>query len=298
MSQATQTTLATALDEINIRLQQQGPAGPDGVAAFSGASGTVSFATAVVRFLARMKDTANWAKIGVFDRVNNVAKSGDIALTDNTAFDFFIPNALMYSDAKMVLVSIGSGNILADGESCPAAFAPITVYPAVTVASTPQTITSTSATALVVGANGATNPVLQIDANTASVATGLKVTGAAAAGRVALAVISSGTNEGLDINAKGSGTIRIGNSSTGNVLIGGGGGIAVLSGTLTAGGLLTCALQVATSGPLIYSGSGAPSISAAVKGSIYLRTDGSSTSTRLYVATDTAGTWTPCTTAA
>jgi hypothetical protein len=158
--------------------------------------------------------------------------------------------------------------------------------------------TSTSASALAVGANGATNPVLKVNANTASVATGVQVTGAAAAGRVALAAISSGTNEGLDIDAKGSGTIRIGNSSTGNVLLGGGGGLVVVPGTLTAGGLLTCAIQVATSGPLIYSGSGAPSISAAVKGSIYLRTDGSSTSTRLYVATDTSGTWTPCTTAA
>jgi hypothetical protein len=72
----------------------------------------------------------------------------------------------------------------------------------------------------------------------------------------------------------------------------------VVNGTLTAGGLVTNAVQVATAGPLIYSGSGAPTISAAVKGSIYLRTDGSSVSTRLYVATDTVGTWTAVTTAA
>jgi len=159
------------------------------------------------------------------------------------------------------------------------------------------TVTSTSASALTVGANGATAPVLKVDANTASVATGVGITGAAAGSRVAIAAISSGTNEGLDLNAKGSGTVRIGNSSTGAVLIGGS-AATVLSGTLTAGGLLTCALQVATSGPLVYSGSGAPTISAAVQGSIYLRTDGSSTSTRLYVATNTSGTWTPVTTAA
>lgn len=75
-------------------------------------------------------------------------------------------------------------------------------------------------------------------------------------------------------------------------------GVLVLPGTITAGGLLTNALQVGTSGPLVYSGSGAPTISAAVKGSLYLRTDGSSTSTRAYIATDTAGTWTAITTAA
>lgn len=85
------------------------------------------------------------------------------------------------------------------------------------------TVTSTSASALTVGRQGATDPVLKVNANTASVATGISITGAAAAGRVAVAAISSGTNEGLDINAKGSGSVRIANSSTGDVLIGGGG---------------------------------------------------------------------------
>ena len=81
------------------------------------------------------------------------------------------------------------------------------------------TITSAGANALAVGANGATNPVLKIDASTASVATGVSVKGAAAASRVAVAVLSSGANEGLDIDAKGSGTIRLGNASTGNIAL-------------------------------------------------------------------------------
>jgi hypothetical protein len=46
----------------------------------------------------------------------------------------------------------------------------------------------------------------------------------------------------------------------------------------------------------IYFGSGAPTVVAA-KGSIYLRSDGSSTSTRLYVASDSAGAWVAVTTA-
>jgi len=45
------------------------------------------------------------------------------------------------------------------------------------------------------------------------------------------------------------------------------------------------------------AGSGAPSYSAP-KGSLYVRTDGSSTSTRVYVNTDGATTWTSVTTAA
>jgi hypothetical protein len=85
------------------------------------------------------------------------------------------------------------------------------------LSSAAHTITSTSANALAVGANGVTNPVLKVDASTASVATGISITGAAAASRAALAVISSGANEGLSIDAKGSGTIRLGATSTGAV---------------------------------------------------------------------------------
>lgn len=47
----------------------------------------------------------------------------------------------------------------------------------------------------------------------------------------------------------------------------------------------------------IYSGTGAPAFSAA-KGSLFVRTDGSSTSTRMYINTDGSTTWTNFTTAA
>ncbi len=81
-------------------------------------------------------------------------------------------------------------------------------------------ITSSDAAALVVGPNGATNPTLQADASTSSAATGIEVTGKAATAGVALAAISSGTNESLDIDAKGSGTIDLAGTSTGAVTVG------------------------------------------------------------------------------
>lgn len=102
----------------------------------------------------------------------------------------------------------------------------ITKYPIVSSSTTvstlagPFTITSTSANAIAVGANGTTNPVVQVDASTASVATGLKVTGAAAASGLALAAISSGTNENLTLDAKGTGTVTINGTATGAVNIG------------------------------------------------------------------------------
>ena len=66
-----------------------------------------------------------------------------------------------------------------------------------------QNITSTSANALTVGPNGATNPVLQIDASTASQATGVKITGAAAGGGAKIESISSAANEDIILGTKG-----------------------------------------------------------------------------------------------
>lgn len=76
------------------------------------------------------------------------------------------------------------------------------------------------------------------------------------------------------------------------------GSVTALSATATtAGGATSAALSMGTAAIGIYFGSGAPTISAA-QGSLYLRTDGSSTSTRLYVNTNGSTTWTNVTTAA
>lgn len=81
----------------------------------------------------------------------------------------------------------------------------------------PVAITDANAAALVVGANGATNPAFVVDTVTASSATGVKVKSAAAAAGVAVSVVSSGTNEALKIDAKGTGTITLNGTGTGAV---------------------------------------------------------------------------------
>lgn len=179
------------------------------------------------------------------------------------------------------------------------------------------TVTSTSASALTVGANGATNPVLKVVASTASVATGISVTGAAAAGGVAVAVISSGTDEALTINAKGAGTIGIGSVSTGAVTIT---PATTVTGLLTAtAGLTSVADIVVESGTAVPATAGAVAAGAPItlystgivieatsdvpthtrpKGSICINTGGTTTNNRMYINTDGAGTWTAFTTAA
>lgn len=171
-------------------------------------------------------------------------------------------------------------------------------------------ITSTSASALVVGANGDTNPVLKVVASTASQATGIKIVGAAAAGGVDVTAISSGTNENLTINAKGSGTVSINGTGTGNISLGrattvngaftaNGPASLAASESIAAGGGANCYASVGqgATAPRIVAGSGAPTI-AAPKGSLYLRTDGSGVNDRAYINTDASTTWTALTTAA
>ena len=76
------------------------------------------------------------------------------------------------------------------------------------------TITSASANALTAWPNWATNPSFNVDASTASAATGLNVKSAAAAWWLAVSVVSSWTNENLTIDAKWSWTITIWWTST------------------------------------------------------------------------------------
>jgi hypothetical protein len=74
------------------------------------------------------------------------------------------------------------------------------------------------------------------------------------------------------------------------------GNVTADSGTAPVAGGASAFLMTSTAGLGIYVGSGAPTVSAA-QGSLYIRTDGSSGSTRLYVNTNGTTGWTNVTTA-
>lgn len=63
------------------------------------------------------------------------------------------------------------------------------------------------------------NQIFKVDTSASSVATGIAITGSAAASGAAISVLSTGTNENLTIDAKGSGTITIAGTSTGAITI-------------------------------------------------------------------------------
>jgi hypothetical protein len=94
-----------------------------------------------------------------------------------------------------------------------------------------------NAAAVAIGPNGNTNPTFRVVTNVASAATGLSITGNAAGSGVTLSALSSGTNENLAINAKGTGRINIagGNwffTSTGSAGVNDGTGISGATGGL------------------------------------------------------------------
>lgn len=75
------------------------------------------------------------------------------------------------------------------------------------------------------------------------------------------------------------------------------GNVTADSGTAPVAGGASAFLATSTAGFGIYFGSGAPTVSAA-KGSLYLRTDGTTTNDRAYINTNGSTTWTALTTAA
>lgn len=159
--------------------------------------------------------------------VTTLAASGAVTFSSTTALNgtttLGTNNKVQFRDTAIYINSANDG------------YMDVAADTAIRVATPSTIISGANANGLVVGANGATNPVLKVNTATASVATGISITGAAAAGGVAVAAISSGTDEALTINAKGAGAIGIGSVSTGAVTI---------TPATTITGALTCTAGV------------------------------------------------------
>ena len=129
-----------------------------------------------------------------------------------------------------------------------------------TLAAAGLRLTSAGSSAFAVGRQGGTTePAFSVDASTASQTAGLKVTGAALNGTVAVSVTDTSGNTNLTIDALGTGTIGIGTVSTGVVTITSGGTAPQGTGAYvraTSPSLTTPALGVATATSLTIAGAG------------------------------------------
>lgn len=174
------------------------------------------------------------------------ASTGAVTISPATT----LSNALTYGGVTLSNAVTGTGNmVLSAGPTFTGTVSASVGAFSSTLSSTAHTITSASANALAVGLNGATNPAFDVDASTASQAAGVKVTGAATGGTVAISAIDSGANTNLTLSAKGTGTIGIGSSSTGAVTIS---PATTLSNALTYGGV-TLSNSATGTGSLVLS---------------------------------------------
>lgn len=183
----------------------------------SGTYGTLAFT------LQGSVDGTNFTNIACLDMATMQVTTGgtSISPSDNATRMFRVPSENLVA-VRMVVGTLASGTVTAIGRSNRFAGgvfnssvqtnATLTGNSAITGT---ETITSADASALTVGRLGATTPVLKVDASTASVVTGLQIKGAASGSGLALLLISSGTNETMNIDSKGSGNVCINDTATG-----------------------------------------------------------------------------------
>lgn len=119
-----------------------------------------------------------------------------------------------------VIISVGNATSIASQTGTGTKFvvdtSPTLITPNIgTATGTGLVITSTSATTgLACGPTGTSNPVFNVDSSVASVATGISVIGNAAAAGVFISVLSSGTNENIEIRSKGTGNVILRRGTT------------------------------------------------------------------------------------
>lgn len=175
-----------------------------------------------------------------------VSGSGSVAMTNTPTFTTPVLGVAGGTSLALGGCTIGSAALCLTG----------TMNVSGAISTSTQTVTSTSASAFAVGANGATNPALKVDASVGSQAAGLNIVGAVTGGTVAIAAIDSGSNTNLSLNGKGTGTISIGNVSTGNISLGRATAIAgAITGTSNGASALAIGPNGATNPVLQVDGS-------------------------------------------
>lgn len=194
--------------------------------------------------------------------------------------------------SSYVLVKVAGGSAtwnLIEASGSGGVFSSLTVTPGPIslTGTTSINITGSAVTTIGTGGTGAVN-IGNATGNTA--VTGSLTTSTAL---VATTTVTAGT--GLTVTTGGA-------AITGNSGITGTLGVSstviVNSATaVTAGGAIALTIGGGVTAPQILAGSGVPTLTA-TQGSLYLRTDGSSTSTRLYVNTTGSTVWTNVVTAA
>lgn len=97
--------------------------------------------------------------------------------------------------------------------------------------------TTAAAHCLTTGLNGLTNPAFDVDCSAASQASGIRMFGSATGVAPGIVATDSASNVNLSINAKGSGQTLVGNTSSGGVNLGFGGGNTTINNHVVVEGV-------------------------------------------------------------
>ena len=232
----------------------------------------------------------------------NILTAGVVSSTGNITGNYFIGNGSqltgvtvatqIVSGTTQLAVEVPSGNIQATING----IANVVVFTSIGANITGYV----NATGNITGANATINGLVTATGN---------VTGGNI--RTGGTISATGNLTSANINATGNvsltGNVIAGNLTTnlqvvalGNITGGNfrtDGQAVVMNATAPPAGGVAAYLMSSTANLGVFFGSGVPTISAA-QGSLYMRTDGSSTSTRMYVNTNGSTTWTAVTTAA
>lgn len=148
--------------------------------------------------------------------------SGGGGVSSFTGDGVIISNSASTGAVTDTLVNAAANSVLGNNTATPTAPAYQTsINLTGTAATAAHTITSASATSLIVGANGATNPVLAVDDSTASVVTGVAIKGAATGVAATITATDSASSSPLTLSSKLNGQL--------NLIVPGGGAIVINS---------------------------------------------------------------------
>jgi hypothetical protein len=217
----------------------------------------------------------------------NLNAAGQISATGNITGNYFLGNGSQLTGiSSLTAISEGTTNMTVNGSGGNIS---------ATIGGTSNVAVFASTGINVLGTVSASGNITGGNINTGAqvVATG-NITGGNI--NTGAQVIATGNITGGNL-ATGAQMVATGNVTGGNLRTAGQ-LLAASATAITAGGSQSLGLEFSTTADFgIFFGSGAPTISAA-QGSLYLRSDGSTTNDRMYVNTNGATTWTAVTTAA
>jgi hypothetical protein len=211
----------------------------------------------------------------------NLRTTGQVSATGNITGNYFLGNGSQLTGiGSLTAISEGTTNMTVNGSGGNIS---------ATIGGTSNVAVFASTGINVLGTVSASGNVTGGNINTGAqvVATG-NVTGGNI--NTGAQVVATGNVTGGNINT-GAQVVATGNVTGGNLRTAGQ-LLAASATAIAAGGSQSLGLEFSTTVDFgIFFGSGAPTISAA-KGSLYLRSDGSTTNDRMYVNTDGSTTWT------